>query len=72
MGRQMQSKPWNTMRLALFGAAAGAVYGLFNAFPLLSGGPESVARALGGITGSAVVLSFMVAVVSVIRNRFVR
>jgi hypothetical protein len=65
-------KRWDTMRIALYGACAGAAYAAFAQAGDWTQGVEMIARAIGGIAGGAVGGAILAALVSGLRNFLVR
>jgi hypothetical protein len=63
---------WNTPRIALYGAFAGMLYQAFVAQDYWTQGPGMVARGIGGIIGGAFGGAILAALVSGLRNLFVR
>jgi threonine/homoserine efflux transporter RhtA len=69
----MSEKPgkWNTPKIALYGAAVGAIYPGVLHFPLSAAG-DDVAFWLGSMTGGALGVAVLAALVSAVRNLLVR
>lgn len=65
-------KQWNILKLALFGAAIGTVYGAVQAIGYWSGGNPRIMEAVGTVIGGAIGGAAIAAIACVIRNRFAR
>ncbi len=68
----MKPQKWDTGRLAIYGAfgGLGLAVGIIRAGPTIIQG--EIAGSLGGLAGSALGVAVLVALVSGIRNLFVR
>jgi len=65
-------KRWNTVRVAMYGAAAGLAYAAFNAAPYWSVGSEGIGQGIGMLVGGATMGFVMVAAICGFRNLLVR
>lgn len=62
---------WNTRKVAIFGAALGALYGVVQAVVYWRGNPDPVAlQAAGSVVGGLIGGAIVGALACVIRNRF--
>ncbi len=66
----MKPEKWNTGRLTIYGAFGGLAVGIIRAWPIIIQG--DIAGSLGALAGSALGIAVLVALVSGIRNLFVR
>jgi hypothetical protein len=65
-------KAWNTLRIAMYGALAGVCYQTVPHGAYLAQGPEFQSRFIGGLFGAALGGALLGAIISGLRNLFVR